>query len=172
MREIQNHMIINQLYVVDTECLDVTPQTKGLQAFPQLFPSEMESTLKLFKNKQPTVNPFISLDKTNDPHSFTTPQKRQFKDEQAQQYVNNLPLICAFDLSIEQLKLVIGTEIQDLAQQTMSIRSQNPSIWTLAIVNTLTTRLIKSGVISKQRSRILSPMMIMMNLSDFIAEKS
>ncbi|PKY46486.1 hypothetical protein RhiirA4_543355, partial [Rhizophagus irregularis] len=69
----------------DTECLDVTPQTKGLQAFPQLFPSEMESTLKLFKNKQPTVNPFISLDKTNDPHSFTTPQKRQFKDEQAQQ---------------------------------------------------------------------------------------
>ncbi|CAB4422407.1 unnamed protein product [Rhizophagus irregularis] len=72
----------------------------------------------------------------------------------------------------KQLKLVIGTEIQDLAQQTMSIRSQNPSIWTLAIVNTLTTRLIKSGVISKQRSRILSPMMIMMNLSDFIAEKS
>ncbi|RIA89571.1 hypothetical protein C1645_824693 [Glomus cerebriforme] len=111
------------------ESVNVTAQTKGLQTFLQ---SEIESSsspstpspCSSETNSLPSI-PLSPLTKTNNPHSLTTPQKWRFKDEQVQQYVNNLPLICAIDLSIEQLKLVVGME---LAQLTMSIRSQNPPI--------------------------------------------
>ncbi|RUP49784.1 hypothetical protein BC936DRAFT_141507 [Jimgerdemannia flammicorona] len=63
-----------------------------------------------------------------------TPHKQSVEDDMVKRFINDLPLICAFGMSSEQLELAVGPK---LAQQTISVRSQNPSSWTPATVKYL-----------------------------------
>ncbi|CAG8651416.1 636_t:CDS:2, partial [Paraglomus occultum] len=63
-----------------------------------------------------------------------TPQKRPLENEIIQRFTDNLPLICAFGMSSEQLVPLVGSE---MAQQAKYFRSQHPSTWTPAIRNYL-----------------------------------